>query len=60
MPSGLVRQQREQLYRECPAELLPALQILAKSSRPVLSEFGRHWLEDYQLWAEYQKQERAA
>lgn len=60
MPDSPVRQQRERLYRERSTELLAALQVLAKSPRPVLAEFGRHWLEDYELWLEHTGQKRAA
>lgn len=35
MPSGPVRQERERLYREKSAEILPALQILAQSNEKV-------------------------
>ena len=60
MPHGPVRRERERLYRERPAEIVRALQILAKSQKPVLAEFGRRWLEDYRLWVEHQRQEQAA
>lgn len=34
--------------------------ISVQSKKPVLCEFGEHWLMDYELWEEHEAQQRAA
>ena len=54
-PDDFIRQQRERLYREQGAEIVAALRVLAKSHKPLVREFGQHWLDDYQRWTEHVK-----